>query len=41
MNLHDDPAQLVSAFADGKNRFPTLLRLQASATRRWRRFATA
>jgi len=29
MTLHDDPAELVNAFADGKNRFPTLLRLQA------------
>ena len=29
MNLHDDPAELVNAFADGKRRFPTLLRLQS------------
>jgi hypothetical protein len=31
MTLHDDPAEPVNAFADGKDRFPTLLRLQALA----------
>ena len=29
MHLQDDPAQLVNAFADGKSRFPALVRLQS------------
>ena len=41
MNLHDDPAHLVSAFADGRNRFPRCCGCKLSATRHWRRFAKA